>query len=131
MNSKEYMRKYMMERYYRRKKEAYNLLGNKCAKCGLTRNLELDHIIKVKKKFDISKNITQNRFIEELRKCQLLCKECHLTKTLSERGHKRAKGEHGTISSYRYCKCLKCKAAKAISNKEYKLRKRRERSSVG
>lgn len=36
-----YMRKYMLERYYRRKAEAIIALGGKCVKCGSTDNLEL------------------------------------------------------------------------------------------
>ena len=39
-----YMRVYIGERYHRRRKEAIEKLGGKCAKCGSAENLQFDHI---------------------------------------------------------------------------------------
>lgn len=44
---------------------------------------------------------------------QLLCRSCHEAKTLVDRGQESAKESHGTLSSYKYCKCNLCKKAKA------------------
>lgn len=56
--------------------------------------------------------MTVERFLEELKKCQLLCKPCHIEKTVIDRGEIIARGTHGTISSYRYCHCEVCRRAK-------------------
>jgi len=108
-----YMRKYHLKRYRRLRNEAITFLGGKCVKCGSTEKLELDHINKDDKEIEVSKmlSVSLDRFWKEVKKCQLLCKGCHLDKTIVERGHKIAKGTHGTLSSYRYCKCELCKKA--------------------
>lgn len=77
------MRKYMMHYYYERKKQLFELLGNKCFLCNSTINLQFDHIDKHKKKFGIlsSPSIALDRLLKELKKCRLLCKKCHDKKT--------------------------------------------------
>jgi len=42
--SNEYMREYMLKRYYARRKEAFKLLGGTCARCSTKVGLEIDHI---------------------------------------------------------------------------------------
>ena len=61
-----------------------------------------------------------------MKKCQLLCKKHHTDKTIVDTGKKLAKGTHGTISSYRYCKCDACREAANKLSREYRRRKRRE-----
>jgi hypothetical protein len=89
-------------------------LGGKCVDCGATEKLHFDH--KVDNGAILIANLTlasQARFDTELNKCELRCEMCHNTK------HKgSARVTHGTLSSYRYCKCDECKAAKAKHNKE-------------
>ena len=121
-----YMRVYILKRYHARRKAALKQLGGKCCKCGSTKKLELDHIDRKKKSFSISKlwSVAKKRFDKELSKCQVLCHPCHEEKTIAELGQKRAKGNHGTVSSYRYCRCKLCCAAKSKYNREYKQRKR-------
>tara|TARA_Y100001963_G_C6623812_1_gene373024 strand:- start:64 stop:756 length:693 start_codon:yes stop_codon:yes gene_type:complete len=61
-------------------------LGNKCARCGCTVNLQIDHIDPRTKKFEVKSRLSYKRInlIEEVDKCQLLCKPCHKDKTYNE-----------------------------------------------
>lgn len=126
-NKKEYMRRYMLERYRRRRNEAIEQLGGKCTECDKTDNLELDHVDPSTKSFTIAKSgsVSEERWKNELHKCQLLCRLCHVSKTLKDRGQKSAREKHGTISSYRYCKCDLCREAKAKYTREYRKKKGR------
>lgn len=116
-----YMKEYMMERYYKRRELAIEKLGGKCVKCGSTDKLEVDHIDRTVKElsFERMTMVSMERFLAELAKCQLLCDPCHGDKTLAERGFKKAIGTHGTLSSYRYCKCDLCKGAMKEWRKNY------------
>lgn len=81
-----YHKAYQLKRYHERRKEALELLGGKCNKCGKKENLEIDHIDYMQKSCYISKiwSMKDEIFFIELSKCQLLCKVCHLEKTRSE-----------------------------------------------
>ncbi len=123
------MRVYMLRRYNERMLEARTLLGGKCIKCGEVNDLELDHINPKTKLFTIGQmwSVRKELFDIEVKKCQLLCKRCHEEKTLLDKGQKSGKNTHGTLSSYRYCKCDVCKKA----NSDYfssptRLARRRE-----
>ncbi len=114
------MNTYVKARYHRRRNEAIATLGGECSGCRSIDELEIDHIDPKQKSFclgDALAGWSEERVQEELKKCQLLCKECHGKK------HNTAKYSHGTLSSYRYCKCDECKAAKSAYNREYKKRK--------
>ena len=56
-------------------------LGNKCVKCGTTKNLQFDHIDPKTKCFNVNPQDSWEKTLPELYKCQLLCKLCHLEKT--------------------------------------------------
>lgn len=127
-----YMRKYTRERYHARRNAAIEHLGGRCVHCGTDEDLQIDHIDPTTKTLDLARkthNSTEERFWEEIAKCQLLCKPCHIKKSRKERGQEDARETHGTLSSYRYCKCELCKAAKAAYMKEYH-RKRREKQKT-
>lgn len=119
---------YLKKRYYTRRKQAISYLGGKCVRCASDRRLELDHIDKTTKEFDIGKfwGTGLDRFWKEVAKCQLLCKRCHMDKTNVENGKKLAVGTHGTVSSYRYCKCESCRSAQ----RDYIRRYRAERKEL-
>lgn len=123
-----YMRDYQVKKYARLRAEMLFILGGKCAVCGSAEDLEMDHIDRSTKKFSLKQLVFRKHatFLEEVAKCQLLCDPCHNKKTLADKGLEPAKGRHGTISTYRYCKCRICFAAKSKYNHDY-----RERSSVG
>jgi 5-methylcytosine-specific restriction endonuclease McrA len=122
--NKEYMRGYMKDRYRRRKQAAIKFLGGKCAGCGSDQELEFDHKERKTKYKRIARiwSYSEDRFWEEIKKCQLLCRTCHEEKSIKERGMKRNKGVHGTLGNYNRhgCRCDLCKAAKAESNRKYK-----------
>lgn len=128
----EYMRQYMALRYARRKAAAVAQLGGKCGRCGNGEGpFEFDHTDPKTKTFTITKVLaggSTRRVQAELAKCQLLCVPCHKRKTCDDRGLNFVMdGEvHGTISSARYCRCARCRAAKNAYTREYKKRRREE-----
>jgi len=67
-----------------RKKLLIEMLGGKCKSCGTTKNLQFDHIDPTTKSFSIAKRYRCKDVFEEIKKCQLLCYECHLKKTSEE-----------------------------------------------
>ena len=110
-----YTRVYMLSRYKRRMADTINFLGGKCVRCGTTEDLEFDHVDRTSKTWTIAKiySYSDSKFFAELKKCQLLCKKCHNIKSITDLGKAVAKGNHGTISTYKYCKCEICVKAKA------------------
>lgn len=118
---------YMLQRYHERRAYAIVQLGGKCVICGSEEELQLDHIKREEKSFPIGQmwSVSWERFEAELAKCQLLCWQCHKAKTVWEMGRKDARLNHGTLASYRYCKCDLCKKAYADYWKSYKPRKKR------
>ncbi len=119
---------YMRQRRLNRQKILRDFLFNQCRKCGEKEDLDFDHIDPNEKTFQLSGRSLDKPWIlllKEVGKCQLLCKKCHSEKTVIERGQVLARGTHGTISAYRYCKCVLCrKSAREISNIYYKTHKR-------
>jgi hypothetical protein len=73
---------YQAERWQNRKKKAVELMGGKCNKCGYCKNyaaLDFHHIDPSQKEFesDAGRHKSWNKFITELKKCTLLCSNCH------------------------------------------------------
>lgn len=113
---------YKMKRYLRIKTEFTALLGGVCKKCGSDKDLEFDHIDPATKEFTLTEKtawMSKKRLLVELAKCQLLCAVCHTAKTIVDLGHLDARLVHGTLSSYKYCKCVLCKKAKSDTNKKH------------
>lgn len=103
-----YMTDYMVRRYHARRIEAIKLLGGKCAVCNTTEKLELDHIDRTAKTFDIGKLFSRGkaRYLKELELCQLLCYDCHKEKTFEDAGYSE---EHGKgLTGKRNCRCALC-----------------------
>lgn len=125
-NYNEYMREYMLKRYYECKKQAYEYLGNKCAECGTTKKpLEIDHINYKEKSFAISRlwSVSEKKFWLEIDKCQLLCNPCHKDKNSSENKDRRPI----THGKYHAAYHLKCSCLKCIAFKKKYARERREK----
>lgn len=65
------------------KQKAVDLLGGKCVRCGYNRSLralQFHHVDSSTKEFGIAdKGITRawSKVVEELKKCILLCANCH------------------------------------------------------
>ncbi len=98
------------------KEKCFDIIGHTCVKCGCIDRIEIDHIDWQLKSFSISKKSSPkywNDVVEELKKCQPLCFDCHLEKSridLSEQNKKDRSLLHGTLSQYfRYkCRCVLC-----------------------
>ena len=121
-----------MSEYKVKMQRIFNYLGGKCLNCNSTETLQIDNIDHFNKSFTIASNWGRSwdYLLPELNKCQLLCKDCHLSKSMSEGS--LAKGwtnqprqTHGTVWSYtKYkCRCQLCKSAKSESMKQYKINK--------
>src|SRR5688572_16672832 len=93
----EYMRPYMKTRYHDRREEAVAILGGSCKVCGNTDNLEVDHIDRSTKtmSFDEMRSVSRERFLGELKLCQLLCKAHHEAKTAAENAVGHGEGKTG------------------------------------
>jgi hypothetical protein len=73
---------YQAERWRDKKKKAVELMGGKCIRCGYCRNyaaLEFHHVDPSQKDFDFNKGRRRSwdKLIVELKKCVLLCSNCH------------------------------------------------------
>jgi hypothetical protein len=113
-----------LRHYERRRDYMIKYLGSKCTDCGSILNLELDHIDRKQKAFNISKcySFSLEKLLPELDKCCLRCHTCHARKTKEVDG---IQAKHGSLGMYRHqkCRCLVCKAANAAYMREYKKRK--------
>lgn len=114
-------RKYQRE-WIKQRRETY-LKDKKCEKCGSHDELEIDHIDRTKKWSHRLWSYSHKIIIEELEKCQILCRMCHILKSVAELGYYYKK--HGTRSMYRAhkCRCVKCKAWNAAYKRLYRARK--------
>lgn len=82
--NRDYVNVKVKERKAKNKAYLIELLGGKCVGCGITENLQFDHIDRKQKSFTIGKRLEsslENKLIPEAKKCQLLCKSCHQLKT--------------------------------------------------
>lgn len=115
---------------FQRRKLLVDLAGRRCAECGSTERLEFDHVDPMTMTFRLSGpylEYSMKRIMEEFKKCQLLCRQCHQGKSTKERGW--SKSVHGTASHYsnRQCRCQPCKTAWATSQRRYREKCRLQR----
>lgn len=118
--------------YYSEFKEwCFELIGKECATCKSTVDLQIDHINRKLKSFNISKvwsTTDTNLLKEELTKCQTLCKSCHKEKTIFESKIDQTKEpNHGSMYAWmkRKCQCYICfKAKRAWHDKRNEKRRK-------
>lgn len=118
--------------YYRVKAEMVEKLGGKCVSCGTVENLEFDHIDPSTKSFSIGSKIrcyAKVKILEEVKKCQLLCKSCHREKNKVDNGE----AQHGSLTMYTHykCRCKPCKKSYRAWANNYKREWRRKRKEQG
>lgn len=108
----EQVREYHRDYWGKRRQRIIDFLGGQCVECGTTDQLEFDHIDPNEKSFNIKENatISNPEVYEELKKCQLLCKDCHEEKTAKE----NFGFTHGTQYGWMKvkCGCTECVEAK-------------------
>ena len=103
-----------MAAYYRRKEMLLDILGRECASCGSTDDIQFDHIDPTAKELDILAHwsASMDRLLPEIAKCQPLCIECHLVKTIDQQNLTHGWGpyRHGTSRMYHHhrCRCGLC-----------------------
>jgi 5-methylcytosine-specific restriction endonuclease McrA len=106
--------------------KAIEFLGGKCANCGSMDRLEFDHIDDDRNN-DRGRCVSRllsyswERILVELKLCQLLCKSCHIEKTIKDKGFNKV--VHGLFSTYtnKKCRCSDCRAANANYMRKYAL----------
>lgn len=90
-----------------------------CVECGSVKKLELDHIDPSTKIDHKIWSWAEKRRKEEIAKCQVLCRICHIEKTIIE---KTVPIVHNTLCGYKNgCRCILCKEA----NAKYEYKRRR------
>lgn len=114
---KQYMLKYQRE--WIAKRRAGYFADKSCVQCGSTDRMELDHIDRTKKVSHRIWSWSQNKMADELRKCQVLCYECHMAKTIQERTKPLV---HGTCNGYyqKRCRCRDCKDWRMLESRRYR-----------
>lgn len=121
--NKKFGKEYHREYYKKRRQEILDYLGGACVVCGTSDSLEVDHINKTEKSFNISKKMSVKNNSTELDKCQLLCQKHHREKTSRE----NSGFTHGTRHGYmnHRCTCPKCSAAKRAWYDERNAKRRK------
>lgn len=110
---------YMRKRRKERREKFIQLLGGRCSNCGIDSNdLQFDHRNSRKKRYDLNaiKDGDEKVILKELKKCVLLCPDCHFEKGTREQdfiNKDKKPSRHGTIWHYksRGCRCAKCRKA--------------------
>ena len=124
------MADFASEKYYRRRSEWIVKKGGVCNSCGSSESLEFDHIDATTKEYNIAKILSshsESKVAKEMEKCQLLCKECHLKKTLEE-GDIYIVSHGEGLTGKKGCYCELCGPLKSAYNKRYKPVPKRSRS---
>lgn len=105
-----------------------------CRHCGSWEKLEIDHIV-ANGASSKNKHTSQamwwwpeHKRIEEIKKCQPLCRPCHLRKSKND----LSKFEHGLNLYDRHgCRCRVCKDANALEKRIQRARKKQKRLGSG
>lgn len=94
--TREQMQQYQNDRRAALRLELRAILGSVCAWCGSQDDLHFDHINPLTKRFEIASGLDKPHdvLMEEVAKCQLLCKPCHIEKSRQDGpSPNRAQGE--------------------------------------
>jgi len=79
------------QRLWIAKRRAEFFKNKTCILCGSEENLELDHIDPSTKVSHTIWSWSEKRRLEEIAKCQILCHDCHVRKTI--KNHEKAHGD--------------------------------------
>jgi hypothetical protein len=119
-NKKEYIRLYQKE-YVKKRRCEFMLNMGTCYFCGSDTNLEMHHVDPNKKESHNIFSWTDERIKNELDKCVVLCRDCHIKYHSLNRLLPQV---HGEVYSYkRYgCRCELCTKANTENKRKYKPR---------
>lgn len=98
--------------WIKKRREVWLNENGPCVKCGSWGKLEVDHINPLIKIDHKVWSWREEKRLEELSKCQVLCKNCHREKTNE---YRRGQLTHGTINGYKTHKC-RCRLCKNSNN---------------
>lgn len=119
------------QREWIKKRRLEFFADKKCAVCGSTDSLDLDHIDPRQKASHRIWSWSRERREEEIKKCQILCERHHQEKTNRDNGFGVV---HGTQHGYSYyrCRCRPCTdaAVRAVNERRWKRGARVKRSEV-
>jgi 5-methylcytosine-specific restriction endonuclease McrA len=102
------------------RRELWVIENGPCQLCGSWESLEVDHRDPEDKFSHRIWSYTEEKRAEELAKCRVLCRSCHISR------HAQEKVVHGTRSRFEAgCRCEPCSVANDAYKKE-KARKKRE-----
>lgn len=105
----------------RKIRERWLIENGPCRKCGSFDNLEVDHINPETKVSHRIWSWTKIKRLEELKKCQVLCKQCHKIKTFNWYMSKRI---HGLANTYKNgCRCNLCREATLEYQRNFRKKK--------
>ena len=96
----------------------------RCIQCDSQNNLELDHI---NPKTKISHRIwswSSSRRLQEIVKCQVLCKKCHRQKTTIDCKRPLIHGAKNTYD-YHKCRCRSCTKAHSQARDNWRMKRRK------
>jgi hypothetical protein len=114
VSNQEYNSAFQLEKYHRVMKGLRAQLGGECVRCKSVEDLEFDHIDPSTKLYTLSQIWSRPELVQdEIVKCQLLCRSCHIDKTLENGDNGTQRARHGTEYMYRTykCRCEPCKLA--------------------
>lgn len=128
---REYIRNYQRE-WLRKRRDSWLKENGPCVECGSWEKLEVDHKDRTTKVTHAVWSWSKQRREEELAKCQVLCEDCHMKKTIAEL---RTHPPHGTIARYTNphykCRCRLCTDAAVGYVVEKRKREGRYRNAAG
>jgi len=124
------------ERYKHRRTDWIERNGP-CVRCGSSDRLEIDHINREEKLYGADRlwglSPTNPKVVSELAKCQVLCRSCHIEKSIEEGSFSLGRGNgkvavHGTESMYsnQKCRCKECRVGHNEYMRDYRKRKKRK-----
>lgn len=101
------------------RRRAEYFAGKACVECGATEDLHLHHRNPGEKVHHAIWSWREERRLDEIAKCDVLCQPCH------ERHHAAQREQHGTVSRYgKGCRCGLCRWAKQQESARYRARRR-------
>lgn len=112
------MAAYMATRRKNRRRILMEMAGGQCQTCNSTERLEFDHRDRLTKNFVLSGRHLDKSWttiLLELAKCDLLCHDCHLKRTVQQISVGHGEGASGKKN----CSCTPCKTRKAEYMTEY------------